>query len=473
MKIHCADRKLTLAVAAAVIVTLLLCATAVPARAENYSTSGNGRDTSVFFVESYGSAKITFSQTEGLCHELSYSHLVDGIQGDEDEWGMYHLRVQTPSGGAYTENWAYTFNGGKYTLSLGGAGIYRITVVPYEGYEITDEWTLDQFICWTEYPQWWISDYRNCRVMTSVSANVYVQQVDQNSGAVLNSRTVTLNYGSNTVSAGTAPSGYTLTSSSSVQVNVDQNGRASRDTVTFYYRKNVPTSASVTVYCYDEYGSFFDSYSETISSGRTVTPKAINGYSATSGGTYVSFSNGTCNPSSIAFYYRKKPGQAPQQLSGRIVTPYSWDTQNKPNYTRSSSDLYGTLSHLYDDNSRTAYWWTIWKAERQDDIPELTAYFNGETVSTICIRNGKPGDFRNYARLAGFRIRIYHSAGTSTTYVYLPDMEDSGYQNLSLNGTYSGVTRIEMFLNGEDGEGFYKGSYEPYYIYITDIQFRN
>ena len=489
MKIRIADRQFV--VIAIIAIALALCALIVPARADNYATNGNGKDTTTFFVESYGNAKIKFSQTEGLCHELSYTHLIDGIQGDEDEWGMYHIQVQTPNGGAYTEDWAYTFNGGNYTLSLGGAGIYKITVVPYSGYEITNTWTLDQFISWTRYPQWWIDDYKNCRVMSNITASVYVQQVDQDTKAVLSSRSVSLNYGSNTVSAGNTPSGYTLTSSSSVSVSVDQNGRASMNTVTFYYRRNAPTSATVTVYCYDEYGSYLNSYNETVSSGKTISPRSISGYTATSGSTYVSFnsSTGTCSPSSVTFYYRKNSttgrtttttttttttsNSGYSSPTGRIVTPYSWDTQNKPGYTQSSKDLYGTLSNLYDDNSRTNYWWTIWKAERQDDIPELTAYFSGDTVSSICIRNGKLGDFRRFARLASFRIVIYHNGGTSTTYVYLPDEENYDYQTLSLGGTYSGVSRIEMYLNGGANEGYYKGSYEPYYIYITDIQFRN
>lgn len=452
---------------------LLISIAALPALAEKNATSGSGADTSVFFVESYGNAKVVFNQSEGMCHELSYTHLVDGIQGDEEEWGKYHIYVYTPYGSSYVEDWDKTFNGGSYTLSLNGAGIYRIRVVPYTGSEMTDSWTLDKFISWTTYPRWWISEQRNCSCMANLNVSVYVQQVDQNTGAVLSSRTVTLNFGNNSVSAGSNPSGYTLVSSSTANVYVDSSGRPDKNTVTFYYKRNTPSSASVTVYCYDQNGNYIQSYTETISSGKTINPKSISGYTATSSGQYVSFSNGSANPSSITFYYKKNSAPVPQPSHG-TVRPTGWDTQFKPGYCRQDNETkYRDLYKLYDDNSSTAFWWVIWKSERTDSIPEITAYFNGDTVSSIGIRNGRLDSYTQYARAARFRVRITHSGGTSTTYVYIPDVKDYGYQTFSLGGTYSGVTRIELFLDGGDGEGFYSGTKEKYYLYISDIMFSN
>ena len=218
----------------ALILALTACLLAVPAMADTYATSGNGGSTSVFFVESYGNATLTFSQSEGLCYELSYTHAIDGILGNEDEWGKYHIYVETPSGGSYREDWDKTFGGDSFSLKLNGAGTYRIRVVPYTADEMTASWTLDKFISWTTYPRWWISGQKNCTAKTTVSASIYVYKVDQDTGAVLSSRSETVSYGNNSVSAGSAPSGYTLSSNSTANVYVDQTGRANVSSVTFY-----------------------------------------------------------------------------------------------------------------------------------------------------------------------------------------------------------------------------------------------
>ena len=63
-----------------IAVMLFVCAAMADAFAENYATSGNGSDSTCFFVISNGNASVKLRQMEGTCHELSYTHLIDGIQ---------------------------------------------------------------------------------------------------------------------------------------------------------------------------------------------------------------------------------------------------------------------------------------------------------------------------------------------------------------------------------------------------------
>ena len=64
-------------------------------------------------------------------------------------------------------------------------------------------------------------------------------------------------------------------------------------------------SGTVYIYCYDEYGNELTSYSQMISSSTYITPPNINGYRTLSSSTYVQLntSSGSCNPSTICFYY--------------------------------------------------------------------------------------------------------------------------------------------------------------------------
>ncbi len=528
------------ALAMALLVALMMSMIVIPAQADKYSTSGDGKETSIFFVESYGNAVLNFSQTQGKCQELTVNALgwYEALTGEKEEWGKYHIYVETPSGGTYCEDWDKTYNGGSFTLNLNNTGTYMIKVVPYTANEITGSWTVDIFAGWTAYPQWWVSGRSNCSVMSNVSTSIYVQKVDQDTGAVLASESRTVSYGSNTVSAGTAPAGYTLASSSSKTVNVDKSGRADASTVTFYYKKNAPVNATLTVYCYDENSNFIQSYTETISGSKSISPRAISGYTATSGSTYITYySTGACSPSAVTFFYRKNPTYAtvtvycydnsgnylqsytetisgskyisPKAISGYSATtgskyinyysssgtcdpsvvyfyynknaspspsgsgqaiPSSWDTQFKPGSTGSDNqNRYLDLKDLYDDNVNTTFWWLVWKSERTDEIPELTAYFNSDTVSSISVRNGYLADYSSYARPTCFRAVIYHSGGVTTTDVYISDVRSYDYQTISLGRTYYGVTRIELFL-----QTFRAGTGETmYYLCIADMKFNH
>ena len=129
----------------ALLLFVLLLSVSISLADTKYTASGNGEDTSIFYVQSNGNAKITFKQEEGLCRELSYTHLIDGLQGDEEEWGKYHIYVTKTNGGGSVENWDKTRRGSTYELKLQSAGLYEIKVVPYTAYEMTESWTLDKF----------------------------------------------------------------------------------------------------------------------------------------------------------------------------------------------------------------------------------------------------------------------------------------------------------------------------------------
>ncbi len=60
----------------ALLVFVLLLSVSIGLADTKYTASGNGEDTSIFYVQSNGNAKITFKQEEGLCHELSYTHFM-------------------------------------------------------------------------------------------------------------------------------------------------------------------------------------------------------------------------------------------------------------------------------------------------------------------------------------------------------------------------------------------------------------
>lgn len=425
--------------------TLLICITALPAMAEKNSTSGDAGDTSVFYVDSYGNAKITFTQTEGLCYEKN--SLGQTVQNDE--WGKYHIYVETPYGGTYSEDWDKTYYGSTYTLSLGSSGLYRIRVVPYTANEISASWALDKFVRWSSYPSWWISSRQNCNIMSTVSVSVYVQQVDQKTGAVLGSRSVTVSTGNNSVSAGSTPSGYTIVGSSTATVYVDKSGRADKSTVTFYYRRNENTKGTVSVTCVDENGYTISSYTETITSSTTLYPKNINNYTATSGGQYVSFnsSTGQCNPSTIRFIYKKNsnpPGPGP--IPGP-TTPTSWDTKFKPGSSSKNPEGINNLYKLTDDNPSTVFAYTLYNSDKNNGLPDFTAYFNNASVSGIKIRNGDGSNYYRYMRVNTFYVKVYTNSGTYTeSQMTIPDSRSSDYYSFSFRQRYTGVTRIEIYI---------------------------
>ena len=153
------------------LAVMLVLASAATATADAYALSGDGKTSVTFYAKAAGSARILFSQSEGRCEELSYTHLIDGIRGVEEEWGKYHFYITSPDGSTRYEDWDKTFNGGNFSISLPRSGNYTIRVIPYTADEMTSSWTLDRFIKWTSQPQWQVTGCENCTVSTQAPSS--------------------------------------------------------------------------------------------------------------------------------------------------------------------------------------------------------------------------------------------------------------------------------------------------------------
>ncbi len=342
------------ALALALVLALSLCPAALADRA---GTTGSAGDTYYFYCNAENSrAKITFMQKEGLCAELSYTHLIDGLLGQEEEWGKYHITCSR-SGSSFTTDWDKTFGGETFTISLPSAGVWKITVTPFTGDEMTASWTLDQFSYWVTYPEWWIDSAIGCTCTASdpsrtvsqppaaqVSVGIYVNQVDIDTGDTLGRWIEYVSTGSSSISAGTTPSGYSLISDSRQQVYVDASGRPDRDSVYFYYRKNNQT-VSVNIYVKQvnqDTGAILSSRIVSVSTGDNVVAAgaAPSGFRLVSGSSQHVYVDeyGRPDKDTVYFYYRRESSSTstvPQSSGGIWAFPTDTVPLTLTDYSRS------------------------------------------------------------------------------------------------------------------------------------------
>ena len=241
-------------------------------------------------------------------------------------------------------------------------------------------------------------------------------------------------------------------------------------------------SGLVSVDCCDTDGKILKGYSEMIRQSRYVYPQEIDGYRCLSNKVFVQVNEGKCSPESIIFRYEKNqpvPSPVPKPSPvpvGRVVTPASWDTQFKPETAVSefNMDRYKRLPNIGDDNADTTYEWLIVAQEKTDGIPELTAFFRGDTVSTIGIRNGNlknEEEYFYYSRATIMTVMIYDSLGNvSSQMIEIPDEYSRDYWLFPLDRTCTDVSRIEFWLNDFhfDPDNVRAGKY---LLYMADIQF--
>ncbi len=466
------------------MIALGICA---QAGADMYAITGDGQTNVFFYVESYGNARVTFTQNEGKCTELSYTHLWDGITGEEEEWGKYHILILGPSGEYSIQNWDNTFNGSSFSIDLRQAGVYSVQFIPYTASEMTESWTLDKFISWTVQPRWWVSDWTNCRVSetkpgSGQQASGAVTVYSYVNGAIYQSTSVAVN--SSRYIDPPYIEGCTCDSGSQYVYFNKTTGACSPSSVSFYYtRKPAYTSGTVIVNMYQGH-SYVSTYKETITSSQYIQPRSMKGYTCASGNVYVTFdpNTGLCSPDALYLFYEPASSASSSYTSyGSIAYPTQWDTQYKPGTATHISEgkvdnenRYLNLPYLSDNNPSTSFWWLIWYDERTDDVPEISVYFNRETVSSVGIRNGKltsQADYYNCARVKRFRVRIFSNIGIEDAYLNLDDVYSRDYQVCSLGKTYRGVTKMEFFLDGGSNKGMYPGNKETYYIHISDMQF--
>ena len=315
--------------------------------------------------------------------------------------------------------------------------------------------------------------YQKSRPAEPVAASLTVNCLDE-SGIVLQSYTVSLT-ASQTVSPRTI-SGYEAVSSG--QYVYWLNGACSPSTISFIYKKP-PQPATLTVRCIDNNGNVIRSYTESLTTNKTFSPPSISGYTSLSGSQQVTYSNGSCSPDRVDFMYqigsRVTPGSNP-----RMVYPPSWDTQFKPgtatHQNGTNAKRYDKFSYVYDDRSNTTYFWVIYTAELQDNIPEFTAYFDGTAqFSSIGIRNGNlAGDqytYTKYGRVKRFQVRIYDKDGNETRAdINLPDRYTTDYQEFPLGTVCTNVSRVEFWIPST--QDYYYGKDENMNVaHLADLAF--
>lgn len=219
-------------------------------------------------------------------------------------------------------------------------------------------------------------------------------------------------------------------------------------------------------------------------------PRQYNGCSLTSSeekDVYVK--NGAPTPDSVLFRYARPAGGGSSGSSSAgvrsLVFPAGWDTQFKPSTATavcegkiSNEGRYANLYNLADNDPSTTFWWLIWRSERTDNVPEITAFFHGDTIGAVAVRPGNltsSSAYYRYARPCRFRLRLYLTSGGATdTWISFPDRYSLDYAVCSLPcGPIANVSRVEFFLDGGANEAFYTGSEETYYIHVADIQFYN
>ena len=246
-------------------------------------------------------------------------------------------------------------------------------------------------------------------------------------------------------------------------------------TVQFYY---VLIEGSVTVYCIDNDEECFDSYKVAVYEDMYIRPREYDGYTLLSDMKYVAVdpSCSRCTPDSIEFCYLRN-GSGGGSYTYGTAAPYYWDTQFKPGTSapdKHNEKRYEKLSNICDGNCLTSFSWLIWQSERTDDVPELTAYFDGDTISSISIMNGclnSESEYYDYARAASLRVVIYNRYGQRReTTVRIPDEYSASYRTFSLGDIYTDVTMVEIWLK-EFNYSKEADNEHKYVIHIADIRF--
>ena len=150
--------------------------------------------------------------------------------------------------------------------------------------------------------------------------------------------------------------------------------------------------------------------------------------------------------------------------------PTMWDTRFKPGTSARNASCGEKLPNLYDNDRYTAFSWTVWNSEWKDGIPEITAYFNGDTVGAIGIRNGNTTSSKTFsenARATNWRVRVYTKDGQyEDTDLKMKSSFTADYQVFSLNRTYTDVERVEIFMM------YYStGSQQKNKLTVSDMMF--
>lgn len=494
----------------------VLCAAPAGAKADGAESSCSGTTAAetTFYVSSTGGAVIRLEARPGTAYTENYDYL-GRLRGYKQEEVYGFFRVLVTKGTSSTLIWAPSAsaagnaaNSTALVIPLPEAGQYQVTVTPLSASEINGVyWFGNRFQYWLANASWALTYSTNCycgldagSLPVQRSGQVTVYCYDQN-GNFIKTYTETVTNGR--MIYPTSISGYTAESSAQYVSCVG--GTCSPASLTFYYsRAQQPSYGTVRIVCYDANGTQLRSDSKTLSSGQTIYPPNLTGYTAISSGQYVYCSNGICTPSEVSFYYRRSGGgtiitptpvpvtQAPVTpvpvtpvpitpapastitpipasagADPRGAYPYAWDTQFRDGNSTKNNTRFPYLTSLFDGNPSTSFFWTFWNSECGDAIPEFTAFFNGDTVSTIGLRNGRNSNYGSYGRIRSLRVVVYDREGRSWSRTFDPADDDS-YHEYSLGATYTNVDRIELWVDKIRAGS--NDSYK-YEIHVAEIQF--
>lgn len=411
---------------AAAACALLLCLTGVigPALADGFATYGNAQGITTFYVSSSGSATVILSQSGMGLAEKQYIYQTSST-ASEYVYAQYTVQYKGMQD-AYWQQAVY-WNGEKCTLNLPRADVYTVQVVPTSIQNIATSQQNWRYTRWITVPAWYVSGVRNCGVYSNNPG--YAQPV----------------YATATPRPTNTPVAYSGTP------------------VTLYFWDVSGFQIESPEVQYLTPGSHPVRTSRTVSQDYTlvgITANIIN----------VSYA-GVASPAAVHLLYRKRAGSSASAITGRkTVTPYMWDTQFKEGVSEKNAKWGKELPNLYDNKRSTTFKWTVWSSEKNDDIPEITAYFNGQTVGAIGIRNGDASSEANYysrARATQWRVRVWNQWNQyQDTLVYMNDVFSTDYQVVPLSQIYTNVSRIEIFLMN-----YAKGSSYTHGLYISDMLF--
>lgn len=405
----------------AVIIGLACLGVYAPARADGYATYGNAQGDTTFFVSATGPATITLTQNGMGLAEKQYIY---NSANTATEYMYAQYSVQYKGNKDYYWQQAAVWNSEVCTLNFSRADVYTVRVMPTNIRNITSTQANWRYTRWIATPAWYVSGVRNCSVYSDASYTP-------------------ISYATATPRPTSTPRPYQT------------------------------ASAPVTLHFWDVSG--FEIASPQVQymtpGAHTVqSPLSFDGYTLvgmTARQVNVSY-NGVASPNTVHLLFRKGSGSG---VAGRTkVTPYRWDTRFKEGTSQKNAKWGRELPNLYDDNRYTTFKWTVWTSEWNDGIPEITAYFNGDTVGAIGIRNGDAASedtFRDCARATQWRIRVWNRYGQyQDTVVDMNRNYTADYQVFPLNQAYTNVERVEIFMTR-----YTKGDRYTNGLYISDMMF--
>ena len=153
---------------------------------------------------------------------------------------------------------------------------------------------------------------------------------------------------------------------------------------------------------------------------------------------------------------------------GGPAVPYAWDTQFKAGAAYNDKAI-NMLGRIHDGQPTPAFYYTNWRSQRTDSIPEFTAYFGGASLHRIGIINGStlsPGEYSSKARVKEMRVVVHTSYGDFGQYFNVADVFSQNYQYFELT-CQGAVSSVDIYIID-----IYQGDRDTYEVNIGEIAFQ-